>query len=78
MVLPKKPEKLEWNVCWYFRGSFGRFGGIGRWLSAYRVGILYIASEEEGKCEAFLGMPSDDMAGDAKRRVPIPIEKERK
>lgn len=44
----------------------------------YRVGILYIASEEEGKCEAFLGMPSDDMAGDAKRRVPIPIEKERK
>lgn len=53
MVLPKKPEKLEWNVCWYFRGSFRRFGGIGRWLSAYRVGILYIASEEEGKCEAF-------------------------
>ena len=22
--------------------------------------------EEEGKCEAFLGMPSDDVAGDAK------------
>lgn len=27
---------------------------------------------------SILGMPSDDMAGDAKRRVPIPIEKERK
>ncbi len=25
-----------------------------------------IPNEEEGKCEAFLGMPSDDVAGDAK------------
>lgn len=53
MVLPKNSEVLERNVWWYFRDSFRRFGGIGRWLSAYRVGILYIASEEEGKCEAF-------------------------
>ena len=28
--------------------------------------------KEEGKCAAFLRMPSDDLAGDAKRRVPIP------
>ncbi len=29
--------------------------------------------QEEGKCEAFLKMPSDELAGDAKRRVPIPL-----
>lgn len=27
--------------------------------------------KEEGKCGAFFRIPSDDMAGDAQRRVPI-------
>ena len=47
MVLPKNQEDLEWNVWWYFRGGFRRFGGIGGWLWVYEVCILYIASEEK-------------------------------
>ncbi len=48
MVLPKNQEDLEWNVWWYFRGGFRRFGGIGGWLWVYEVCILYIASENKG------------------------------
>ncbi len=41
------------------------------------VGWLFEAlKKEEGKCEAFLGMPSDELAGSAQRGVPIPHKKE--
>jgi len=48
LVATKKQDSSGRKVCWYFRGSFRRFGGIDRWLSVYRVGILYIASEKKG------------------------------
>ena len=37
---------------------------------------IALDEKEEGKCEAFLLMPSDDLAGDAVRRVPLPYKSE--
>ncbi len=42
------------------------------WQVTLCVACRFLEKKEEGKCKAFLKIPSDDMAGDALRRVPIP------